>query len=69
MKAIVTTTIVQEIEVPEGASQQDVLNFLAEHESFRDALVGISDPEQRFRITDIEVLIENVDQLGEECFE
>ena len=69
MKAYVTTTIVQEIEVPEDASKQDVLNFLAESQSFRDAFVGVSDTDQQYRITDIEVLIDEIKQLGEEAFD
>lgn len=69
MKAIVTTTLVQEIEVPEGTDKQGVLNFLAANQSFRDAFVGVSDEEQQFRITDVEVIIETVEQIGEEAFD
>jgi hypothetical protein len=69
MKAFVTTTIVSEIVVPEGTDKQAVLNFLAEHQSFRDAFVGLSDAEQQFRIIDVEVLMDEVKQLGEEAFD
>lgn len=69
MKAIVTTTLVQEIEVPEGTDKQALLNFLAEHQSFRDAFVGVSDEDQEFRITDVEVLIETVESIGEEAYD
>jgi hypothetical protein len=69
MKAYVTTTIVQEIEVPEDATKQDVLNFLAENQSFRDAFEGVSDAEQQYRITDIEVLMDEIKQLGEEAYD
>jgi hypothetical protein len=69
MKAYVSTTIIQEIEVPEGSTQNDVLNFLALEQSFRDAFVGISDRDQQYRITDINVTTEDVIELGDECFD
>ena len=69
MKAKVETTIVQWIDVPEGSDKQDVFNFLAEHQSFRDAFMGVSDEEQTFRITDIEVVYEEIVELGEEAYE
>jgi hypothetical protein len=66
MQAKVETTIIQWIEVPEGTDQQDVFNFLAEHQSFRDSFVGVSDPEQTMRITDIEVVLEEVLEISKE---
>jgi hypothetical protein len=69
MKAKVETTIIQWIDVPEGTDKQDVFNFLAANQSFRDAFVGVSDPDQEFRITDIEVVLEEVLELGEEAYE
>ena len=69
MKAYVQTTIIQEIEVPDGSTQQDVMNFLAVYQSFRDEFVGISDDTQRYRITDINVTTEDVLELGDECFD
>jgi len=69
MKAKVETTIIQWIEVPEGTDQQDVLNFLAEHQSFSSAFQGVSDAEQTMRITDVEVIYEEVIELGEESYE
>ena len=69
MKAKVETTIIQWIEVPEGTDQQDVLNFLAEHQSFSSAFQGVSDAEQTMRITDIEVILEEVLEIGEEAYE
>lgn len=69
MKAKVQTTIVQWIDVPEGSDKQDVFNFLAENQSFRDAFEGVSDPDQKFRITDIEVVFEEVLELGEEAYD
>jgi hypothetical protein len=69
MKAKVETTIIQWIEVPEGTDKQDVFNFLAENQSFRDAFEGVSDAEQTMRITDVEVIYEEVIELGEESYE
>jgi hypothetical protein len=65
MKALVTTTINQVIEVPEGTDRQSVLEFLAENQSFTDAFVGVSDMTQRFRIVDISVVEEEVAELSE----
>jgi hypothetical protein len=69
MKAKVETTIVQWIEVPEGTDKQDVLNFLAEYQSFGDAFKGVSDTEQTMRITDVEVVFEEVLEIGEEAYD
>jgi hypothetical protein len=69
MKAKVETTIIQWIEVPEGTDKQDVFNFLAENQSFRDAFEGVSDAEQTMRITDVEVVFEEVLELGEEAYD
>jgi hypothetical protein len=69
MKAKVETTIVQWIDVPEGTDKQDVFNFLADCQSFTDAFVGVSDPDQTMRITDVEVVFEEVLELGEEAYE
>ena len=69
MKAKVETTIVQWIDVPEGSNKQDVFNFLAEVQSFRDTFVGVSDEEQTFRITDVEVVYEEVLEIGEEAYD
>ena len=65
MKALVTTTINQVIEVPEGTDRQSVLEFLAENQSFTSAFVGVSDMTQRFRIVDISVVEEEVVELSE----
>ena len=69
MLARVETTIVQLIEVPEGTDQQGVYNFLAEYQSFRDAFVGVSDVDQTFRITEIQVIDEAVTEIGEAAYE
>jgi hypothetical protein len=69
MKAMVTTILRQEIEVPEGASREDVLEFLAENQSFSEAFIGVSDTFQRFRIMDINVVEEEITELGEESYD
>jgi hypothetical protein len=69
MKAMVTTIIRQEIEVPEGTDRESVLEFLAENQSFTDAFVGVSDMTQRFRIVGITVVEEEITELGEESFD
>ena len=69
MKAMVTTVLRQEIEVPEGTDRQSVLEFLAENQSFTDAFVGVSDMTQRFRIVDISVVEEEITELGEESYD
>ena len=69
MKAMVTTILRQEIEVPEGTSREDVLEFLALNQSFTDAFLGVSDETQRFRIVDISVVEEEITELGEESYD
>jgi hypothetical protein len=69
MKAYVTTILRQEIEVPEGTDRESVLEFLAENQSFHDAFAGVSDMTQRFRIVDINVVEEEITELGEESYD
>jgi len=69
MKAMVTTILRQQIEVPEGTDRQSVLEFLAENQSFTDAFLGVSDMTQRFRIVDISVVEEEITELGEESYD
>jgi hypothetical protein len=69
MKAMVTTVLRQEIEVPEGTDRQSVLEFLAENQSFSEAFIGVSDMTQRFRIVDISVVEEEITELGEESYD
>ena len=35
MKVRVVTTLAQDLEVPDGASKEEVLDFLSEYQSFR----------------------------------
>ena len=69
MKAFVTTILRQEIEVPEGWTREDVLDFLAEHQSFRTAFQGVGNVEQTAQIVDLEVVEEEITELGEESFD
>ena len=69
MRAMITTVLRQEIEVPEGTDRQGVLEFLAENQSFSEAFIGVSDPLQQFRIIDISVVEEEITELGEESYD
>ena len=63
-RAMVTTVIRQEIEVPEGAERADVLEFLAEHQSFRGAFQGVDSLDGEYRILDHVVVEEAITELG-----
>ena len=67
MKVIVRTLLTQELEVPEGWAREDVLDFLAEHQSFRSAFQGVGNDQAK--IDDIYVIEEVIEQLGEECYD
>lgn len=69
MKAYVTTIIRQELEVPEGWEREDVLDFLAEYQSFRTAFQGVSNEDQTARIIDLGVVEEEITELGEEAYD
>lgn len=66
MKVYVTTTLRQELEVPEGWDQMDVYDFLGEYQSFRTAFQGVSNEDQTARIIDLMVLEEEVTEMGKE---
>ncbi len=68
-KAMVTTILRQEIEVPEGAEREDVLDFLAEYQSFRTAFQGVDSLDGKFRILDVVVAEEEITELGEEAYD
>lgn len=58
----VITTIRQTIEVPEDYDKQDLFNFLASQQSFRDAFVGLNnDAYPGMVIRDVEVIDEDVE--------
>ncbi len=67
MKAMVTTILRQEIEVPEGTERDDVYEFLAEHQSFLTAFQGVS--ADGFTILDVTVLEEEVTELGDTSYD
>lgn len=67
MKVLVTTILRQELEVPEGWERMDVLDFLAEHQSFRSAFQGVGNEEAR--IVDLSVAEEEVTELGEVAYD
>ena len=69
MKVLVTTTITQELEVPEDWDRYDVFDFLAEHQSFRTAFQGVSNQDQTARIIDLHVVEEVVDEMGEVAYD
>jgi hypothetical protein len=65
MKALVTTILRQEIEVPDGWEKEDILDFLAEYQSFRTAFQGVSNEDQTARILDLGVIEEEITELSE----
>ena len=67
--AMVTTILRQEIQVPEDWEREHVLDFLGEYQSFRTAFQGVSNEDNTASIVDLCVVIETVEQLGEECFD
>jgi hypothetical protein len=69
MKAMITTILRQEIEVPDSWEREDVYDFLAEHQSFRTAFQGVSNEDQTARIVDVMVLEEEITELGEESYD
>ena len=69
MKARVETLLVQELEVPEGATREEIFDFLAEYQSFRTAFQGVDSLDGKFRIEDIVVVEERVTELGEEAYD
>jgi hypothetical protein len=68
-KVIVRTELMQELLVPEDWEREHVLDFLGEYQSFRTAFQGVSNEDQTARIVDLGVVIETVEQLGEETFD
>jgi len=65
--ARVVTTITQEIEIADDyteADKQEVLNFLAEYQSFGD-FVGITNGDKTMRLMSVEVIDEDVEEIDE----
>ncbi len=67
MKAYVTTILRQELEVPEGTTREEILDFFGEFQSFRTAFQGVSG--NGITIVDLGVVEEEVTELGEESFD
>jgi hypothetical protein len=68
-KVIVRTELMQELEVPDDWEREHVLDFLGEYQSFRTAFQGVSNEDQTAVIQEVTVVIETVEQLGEETFD
>lgn len=69
VKARVITTIAQDLVVPRGATREDVLDFLAEYQSFRSAFQGVDSLDGQYRIEDLVVIDEEIKELGEEAYD
>ena len=70
MKTVrIETLLTQELEVPDTWEREDVLDFLAEYQSFRTAFQGVSNEDQTARIVDLGVVEEKVIEMGEEAFD
>lgn len=65
MRVLVTTVLSQELEVPDGWEKADILDFLAENQSFRTAFQGVSNEDQTARILDLGVVDEEIAELSE----
>ena len=70
MKTVrIETLLTQELEVPDNWAREDVLDFLAEYQSFRTAFQGVSNEDQTARIVDLGVVEEKVTEMGEEAYD
>ena len=70
MKTVMVTTILrQEIEVPDEWEREDVYDFLAENQSFRTAFQGVSNEDQTARIVDLDVVEEEITELGDVAYD
>ena len=67
--AMVTTILRQEIQVPDEWEREDVLDFLAENQSFRTAFQGVSNEDQTARIVDLGVVEEEITELGDVAYD
>lgn len=66
--ARVVTTITQEIEISDefaDADKQEVLNFLAEYQSFGDAFIGLTNGDETMRLVAVQVIDEDVEEIDE----
>jgi hypothetical protein len=68
-RVLVETLLTQELEVPDEWAREDVLDFLAEYQSFRTAFQGVSNTDQTARIIDLGVQDETIKEMGEEAYD
>ena len=68
-RVLVETLLTQELEVPDEWAREDVLDFLAEYQSFRTAFQGVSNEDQTARIIDLGVQDETIKEMGEEAYD
>ena len=68
-RVLVETLLTQELEVPDEWAREDVLDFLAEYQSFRTAFQGVSNTDQTARIIDLSVQDETIKEMGEEAYD
>ena len=54
----VITTIRQTVEVPKGSDKQEILNFLAQEQSFNDAFKGLKNDAYDMYIQEVTVIDE-----------
>ena len=57
----VITTIRQTIEVPKGSDKQEILNFLAQEQSFNDAFKGLKNDAYDMYIQEVTVIDEEIE--------
>ena len=69
MKALVETVLIQELEVPDNWTREDVLDFLSDVQSFREAFQGVSNEDQSARIIDLGTVTETILELGDEAYD
>lgn len=61
MKVSVITTLRQDLEVPVNATKEDILDFLAENQSFRSAFVDLTDRDKQFTISEVDIIDEEIE--------
>ena len=57
----VITTIRQTVEVPKGSDKQEILNFLAQEQSFNDAFKGLKNDAYDMYIQEVTVIDEEIE--------
>ena len=57
---VIKTSLIQILNVPDDAGYPEIFDFLAEHQSFRDAFCGVGSDYGEFRIVDVSVDSEEI---------